>query len=350
MSDLPELLAPAGDLFKLQLAIEYGADAVYVGAAGFSMRTDEASFCIDELQRAVELTHHYGKKIYVAANTLLLQKDLGPFERWIDDSRHIPFDAIILADPGAVSFVKKQRADLPIHISTQMSTANSSAARFWKDAGASRVILARECPLVDAAEIVQNSNIEVEVFVHGAMCVAISGRCLLSAHLCGQSASQGQCKQSCRWEWQLVEKKRPGQVIPVFEDGEKTFFLGSTDLCLIGQIPSLVRSSVKSLKIEGRMKSAYYVAATTRIYRAALDAYANDPEKYCVNQMWIEELDAISHRSYAEGFASGYPAEQPQLLQTPSGTVGSCETVGYVTDLGDGFCTIEVKNPFGIGE
>ena len=350
MNVLPELLAPAGDLFKLQLAFEYGADAVYVGAAGFSMRPDSASLPIDDLERAVELAQGYGKKIYVALNTLLFQNDLALVENWIANTRHIAFDALILADPGAFSLVKELRKDLPIHISTQLSTANSSAAKFWKNAGASRVILARECTLADAETIAQKTEIEVEVFIHGAMCVAIAGRCLLSAHLCGQSASQGQCKHSCRWEWQLVEKKRPGLMIPVFQDGQQTILLGSTDLCLIRQIPALVKSRVTALKIEGRMKSAYHVAVTTRLYRAALDAYAADPENYCVNPLWIEELDALSHRPYAEGFASGYPADHPQSLQTFNHPVSTCEIVGYVRDHCDDVCTIEVKNPFMMGE
>jgi putative protease len=350
MEILPELLSPAGDLFKLQLALEYGADAVYVGAAGLSMRPDNASFNIDELHRAVELTHGYGKKIYVGINTILFQNDLSLLEQWIENTKHISFNALILADPGALTLVKTLRPDVEIHLSTQMSTSNTLAANFWKEVGVKRVILSRECSLSDIKLIAQESNIEVETFIHGAMCVAISGRCLLSAHLCGNSASKGECKQTCRWEWQLVEEKRPGQTIPVFQVGKKTIFLGSTDLCLIRHIPALVKSRVRALKIEGRMKSAYYVAAVTRIYRAALNTYASAPEKYCVEPWWIEELEAISHRPYAEGFADGYPSDQPQSLQTFNHPISTCETVGYLKGRHHGFYAIEVKNPFAVGD
>ncbi|MDP8218346.1 MAG: U32 family peptidase C-terminal domain-containing protein [Candidatus Theseobacter exili] len=347
---LPELLMPAGSLSKLRVALAYGADAVFVGASGLSMRPDEASFTTNELKEAVEYTHSHRKKIYVGINTLMFQEDLAELEQWLIETKTILFDAVIVSDTGAFSLVKKLRPELKIHISTQMSTANSLAADFWKKAGASRVVLARECTLENAKEISRKSGLEVEIFVHGAMCVAISGRCLLSAHLCGQSGSKGKCKHTCRWEWQLVEQKRPGEVFSAFETGRETIFLGSKDLCLIEHIPQIVKKRIRSIKIEGRMKSEYYVATIARVYRAALDIYAKDPEKYKTNQIWLDELNAVSHRPYSTGFAFGYPSDQPQTLQAHSSATTTCETLGYVKSIIEEKHEISIKNPFAIGE
>ncbi|MBW2736324.1 MAG: U32 family peptidase, partial [Deltaproteobacteria bacterium] len=240
---IPELLLPAGSLSRLEMALNYGADAVYVGASGLSMRPDQVAFGVSELAEAVERTHAAGKRIYAAAN-VLLNEGAGPatlpaFSRWLHDTRDIPLDAVIVADLGALALAREMRPELEIHISTQLGTANHRSATVLAELGAKRVILARECSLDEAAEIVRQAPIEVEVFVHGAMCVAVSGRCLLSAHLTGKSGNKGECKHSCRWEWQLVEKKRPGEAFPIFESGGQTIMLGSKDLCLIEHLGSL---------------------------------------------------------------------------------------------------------------
>lgn len=347
---LPELLAPAGSLAKVRVALAYGADAVYVGAAGMSMRPDSASLDVDDLRTATAAAHAAGKRLYVAVNTMLFEDDLPPLAEWLTATADIPFDAVIVSDPGAFDRVAHRRPDTRLHISTQAGVANSHAAAFWQRVGAARVVLARECSLAQAREIATVSGIETEIFVHGAMCVAISGRCLLSAHLCGHSASRGNCKHSCRWEWQLVEQKRPGDAIPVFETGRETVLLGSTDLCLIDHIPELVNSGVRSLKIEGRMKSEHYVAAVTRTYRAALDAFAASPETYIPNPAWAAELNAISHRPYATGFAFGYPDHTPASLQTHNRPVSSNELVGVVATSDARTTRIDVRNPFRPGD
>ena len=347
---IPELLVPAGNVSKLKMALRYGADAVYVGASGLSMRPDQVAFGIAELAEAVELTHAAGKRLYVAINNLMFDDDLEVLKTWLIESAAIEVDAVIVSDLGAISLVKEFRPELEIHISTQMSVANARAARFVKEMGANRVVLARECSLAEAAVIAKAGEIEVELFVHGAMCMAVSGRCLISSHLCGSSASKGQCKQSCRWEWQLVEQKRPGEGIPIFEAGNQTIFLGSKDLCMVEHIPELVASGTHSLKIEGRMKSEYYVATVARVYRQALDAYAADPGGYRVDPHWLSELDAVSHRPYSTGFAFGYPENDPKELQTHNSPVSTCTLVGYVRSQEDGQHQIEVKNPFRPGD
>jgi len=346
---IPELLMPAGNLSKLRMALAYGADSVYVGAAGLSMRPDEASFNVEDLALAVQITHEQGKRIYAGINTLMFGTDIDLLEEWITATMDIPLDAVIVSDVGAISLVKSMRPDLAIHISTQLSTTNTHAAEFWKNIGASRIVLARECSLSQVQEIAETSSAEIEIFVHGAMCMAISGRCLLSAYLCGHSGSQGDCKHSCRWEWQLVEAKRPDEAIPVFETGHETVFLGSTDLCLIEHIPAIVESKVTSLKVEGRMKSEYFVAAVARVYREALDRYAANPGSYETDPVWMEELQAVSHRPYATGFAFGNPSDL-KSIQTQNRTVTTCDILALVQGRHENLIRLAVRNPFSTGE
>jgi len=341
----------AGNLSKLRVALAYGADAIYVGAAGFSMRPDEASFGIDDLTEATRLCHQHGKPIYVGVNSLLFPGDVDTLRDWIDATKSIPFDAIIVADPGALTLIRQQRPEVEVHISTQLSTANSLAAEFWARAGASRVVLARECTIADAKQISREAGVGVEIFVHGAMCVAISGRCLLSAFFAGRNASQGNCKHSCRWEWGLVETHRPDEVTPIIETEKETVFLGSKDLCLLEHLPLLMGGEISSLKVEGRMKGEYYVAVVTRVYRAAIDAYLADPQGYHPDPKWMEELETITHQPYCTGFAFGYPTDQPESLQTPGRTAGTYNVVGVVEKTTpDGALQIMVKRPFAAGE
>lgn len=347
---VPELLLPAGSLSKLEAALAYGADAIYVGAAGLSMRPDEASMDVETLRVAIRRAHACGKRLYVGINSMMMVSDLPVLAAWLDRTQHLPFDAVIVSDAGAFSMVRQMRPSLPVHVSTQAGVANAESARFWCRAGASRVILARECSLADTAAVVREGGIEVEIFVHGAMCMAISGRCLLSAYLCGQSGSQGNCKHACRWEWQLVEQKRPGETFPVFETAKETIFLGSADMCLIDHIPAVVDTGVASIKIEGRMKSEHYVAAVTRVYRAALDRYAEDPAGYEPEPWWQDELDAVSHRPYCTGFAFGYPDSGAATLQTHNRPVSTMEIVAVVRDAHEDGFDLDVRNAFDSGD
>lgn len=347
---LPELLIPAGDMSKLRMAIAYGADAVYVGASGFSMRPDGVSFSPEMLREALALLHSHGKKLYVAINSMLFDEDLTMLRKWLHETKSLAFDALIVSDAGAFNLIQEIRPEVKIHISTQMSTANTQAARFWRNAGAERIVLARECTLAQAKTIAEESGIQVEVFVHGAMCVAVSGRCLLSAYFCGKSGSRGVCKQSCRWEWQLVEQKRPEETVPVFETERETIFLGSKDLCLIEHIPLLVQSGVSSLKVEGRMKNEFYVASVARAYRDALDNYAKNPDAYAFKPDWQNDLEAISHRPYSTGFAFGYPGDEPDTLQTHNKYMASALTQGFVEAAEAAWHNVSVKNPFSLGD
>lgn len=343
---LPELLAPAGTLRKMQVAYEYGADAVYAGAAGFSMRPDGAALDLDDLARAVEMKNKFGRKLYIALNVMTFNDELDSLAQWLEAVRDLGIDGFIVGDAGVFALAKEICPDVELHISTQMGVANWRAAKFWRDCGASRVVLARECELAMAGEIAEKADVEVETFVHGAMCVAVSGRCLLSAYMTGHSGSRGKCKHACRWNYRLVEEQRPNEYIPVVETGRETILLGSKDLCLIEHIPEIVRSGVCSLKIEGRMKSEYYVATVVRAYRAALDAYAANPENYCFDLSLINELHAVSHRAFSTGFAFGYPGNTPEDLQTENGYVMTHEFCGYTLENGNVF----IKNPFRPGE
>jgi putative protease len=347
---LPELLVPAGSISKLRVALAYGADAVYVGACGFSMRPDEASMTVDQLRGAVDYTHELRKRIYVAVNIMMFDDDIARFRQWLKDSADIAIDAMIVGDAGALASVCELRPSMPVHISTQMSTANAAAATAWCDAGASRIVLARECGFEQIRQIASGTEIEVETFVHGAMCMAISGRCLISATLCGKSASRGVCKHSCRWEWNLVEESRPGQSFPVQETDHGTVLLGSSDLCLLQHLPELVSSGVAALKIEGRMKGEHYIATVTRVYRAALDKYASDPDGFSVDPEWLAELEAVSHRPYSTGFAFGYSADRPESLQAENVVLSSCALVGFVKERSGNSHTVIAKNPFEVGE
>lgn len=339
---LPELLAPAGNMNKLRVALAYGADAVYTGAAGFSLRPDSAALTLPELREAVDIVHTAGKKLYIALNIMLFNHELAAVERWLCQAAELNPDGLILGDAGILSIARRVAPQVPLHISTQMAVANYESAAFWGTIGAKRVILARECDLQMAAEIAKKCGVEIEIFVHGAMCMAVSGRCLLSAYLTGHSGSRGECKHACRWEYQLVEESRPGQTIPVFETGRETIFLGSRDLCLLEHIPALCASGVTSLKIEGRMKSEYYLATAVRSYRAALDAYAADPIGYSANPQWMGDICSASHRPFCTGFAFGYPHEDPAQAQCGNEYTYTHEYCGYLTDNG----CLMVKNPF----
>ena len=345
----PELLAPAGDLEKLQTALDYGADAVYAGGEQFGLRAPAGNFTLQDLGRAREITSTRGKRLYLTLNAYLRPGEIESLCDYLEALRPLELDAYIISDPGVLAEVRRLDPERPIHLSTQANTTNASAARFWQQAGVSRVNLARELTLEEIGEIRAGSDVELEVFVHGALCVAYSGRCLISAALTGRSANQGACAQPCRWKYGLMEETRPGEYFPVEEDGRGTYLMNSRDLCLVEYLPELLAAGVRSLKIEGRMKSCYYVAAVTRVYRAALDAWLEDPATWRFDPLWGEELDKVSHRPYGTGFLFG--GDDPQIHRRDSRYVRLYDFVGVVQSVApDGTGVVAGRNRFFPGD
>jgi putative protease len=311
----PELLIPAGNLEKLRTAVLYGADAVYVGVAGLSLRAAQAEFSLDELRTGVIEAHRGGVKVYAALNTFARNSDFPKIELAVETILEAGIDAVILSDPGILRAVRRISKELPIHLSTQANTTNTEAVKFWQEHGVSRIVPARELNLAEVAAIAREApGMELEVFVHGAMCVAYSGRCLLSAHRNRRSSNRGDCTQPCRWEYRIAESTRPDDPIILEQDQRYTYLLNSKDLCMIRHIPQIMRAGVASLKVEGRMKSVYYVAAVTRVYRQAIDAWLENPEGCWFNPEWTAELEKTSYRGYTTGF---YFSEEKVAELTP---------------------------------
>lgn len=329
----PELLAPGGSLEKLKVAIDYGADAVYIGGEAFSLRVAAENFSLDEIKEGLEYAHSRGKKVYLTANILPHNDDIAKFEEFITEMRPLGFDAVLIADPGLFEMVQELAPELPIHISTQANNVNYRSARFWHKHGAKRVVLAREMSFKEIEEIRANipEDLELEAFVHGAMCISYSGRCLMSNYLTNRDANQGHCSHPCRWKYSLVEEKRPGEYMDVFENDRGTFIFNSKDLCMIEHIPELVKSGISSLKIEGRVKTSYYVATVIGAYRREIDRYFADPDGYKFNPEEMEELCKVSHRPYTTGFYYHKPDSQSQVY-TSSSYIREYDLVGIVTD------------------
>ncbi len=299
----PELLMPAGNLEKLRTAILYGADAVYLGVAGFSLRAQKAEFSLSELEMAVAEAHQAGVRVYVAVNILASNDDLEKLPSIAEHLQRIKVDGVIISDPGVLMIFRELAPEIPVHLSTQANTTNLKAVRFWQQQGVQRVVPARELNLTELAGIANAvPEVEVEAFIHGAMCVAYSGRCFLSTLRTGRSSNQGECTQPCRWEYRLQESARPEEPLILEDDGRFSYLLSSKDLCMIEYLPELIKAGVASFKIEGRMKSAYYVAAVTRAYRWAIDSYLADPEGYTCQAVWLEELRKASYRGFTTGF------------------------------------------------
>ncbi|MCL6589879.1 MAG: U32 family peptidase [Firmicutes bacterium] len=300
---LPELLIPAGNLEKLHTALLYGADAVYVGVEGLSLRGGQAEMNPGQLSAGVKAAHQKGVKVYAALNVFARNHDLELAEKAIPQLREMEIDALILSDPGFLALVKRIAPEMNIHLSTQANVTNIAAARFWLKQGVRRINLARELNLAEIRAITAAvPEMEFEIFIHGAMCMAYSGRCFLSALRTGRSSNHGECTHPCRWEYQFHESTRPGQPFILEEDGRYSYLLSSKDLCLIEHLPEILNAGVAGLKVEGRMKSAYYVAVVTRTYRAALEAFRKDPAGYQCAPEWLEELKKISNRGYTTGF------------------------------------------------
>ncbi|HHV72181.1 MAG TPA: U32 family peptidase [Clostridia bacterium] len=328
----PELLAPAGDLEKLKMAVLYGADAVYMGGTKYGLRAFANNFNLGQMEEGINFAHQHGVKVYVTVNIIPHNEDLVDLPNYLKLLSKLRVDAIIVSDPGVIRIAKETVPDLPLHLSTQANCTNWAAAKFWADQGISRIILARELSLKEIKEIRSKlPDIQLETFVHGAMCISYSGRCLLSNYLAGRDANRGECAQACRWNYRLMEEKRPGEYLPVFEDERGTYIFNSKDLNMLEYIPQLVRAGINSFKIEGRMKSVYYVATVVRAYRQCLDAYFNDPDNYKPDPELIEELNKVSHREYFTGFFFGKPGSEGQIYQTSS-YIRSHDFVGLVKE------------------
>lgn len=350
--DKPEILAPAGDLEKLKMAVRYGADAVYLAGRQFGMRAFAGNFELEEMHSGVAFAHNHGAKAYVTVNIFAGNDDVRQLPPYLKALADVGVDALIVADPGVFALAREVVPHIPLHISTQANTTNWKSARFWQDAGARRVVLAREVTLPDISEIRARTDLELEVFVHGAMCWAYSGRCYLSHHLEGRSGNRGECAQACRWKYSLMEEKHPGEYMPVYEDERGTYILNARDLCLLNHLPDLLSAGVNSFKIEGRMKSVYYVATVTRAYRRALDAALAEPDSYEDNtERWHEELHKISHRPYSTGFLLGNPGKEGQEYHSTQ-QVASHEFVGVVQsyDSQSRRAVVEMRNRFAQGE
>ena len=314
----PELLSPAGNYEKMTAALEYGADAVYLAGRAFGMRSAADNFSVEELYAAVDDAHARGKKVYLTVNTMPHEDEYPALREYLTSLRGCAIDAMIIADLGTIATVREILPETEIHISTQASIVSSAVARAYAALGAKRVVLARELTLNEIRAIREHldSAIELEVFIHGSMCVSYSGRCLLANALNGRDGNRGTCTQPCRWNYTLIEEKRPDSRIPIEETNLGTFIMSSKDLCMIEHIPELCESGIASLKIEGRMKSAYYTAVVTNAYRMAIDAYCADPTGYRFDPRWLEELESVSHREYGTGFFFSKPMEDPALVST----------------------------------
>lgn len=341
----PELLAPAGSLEKLKTAINFGADAVYLGGSKLNLRAFADNFTDEELKEGVEYAHERGKKVFVTINVFPHNEDLEGLEEYLINLYNLGVDAIIVSDPGIIMTAKEVVPELEIHLSTQANNVNWKSAIFWHKQGVKRIVLARELSLNEIKELKEKipESCEIEAFVHGSMCMAYSGRCVISNYMTGRDSNRGQCAQPCRYKYYLVEEKRPGEYFPVVEDEKGAYILNSKDLCMIEHIPELVRSGINSFKIEGRMKSAYYVAAIVKSYRQAIDAYFENPEEYSFQKQWLDNLSKVSHRQYFTGFYFGDPNKQ---TYETSAYIRDYDIVGIVKEYNNatGVAKIEQRN------
>ena len=350
MKKRPELLAPAGTMEKLQMALAYGADAAYLGGAQFGLRAFGGNFTNEEIRAAVQLAHAAGKKIYVTVNVFPHNDDLVSLPDYLRFLAEAGADAVLVADLGVFMLAREAAPALPVHISTQANNVNWRTVRAWQELGAERVVLARELSREEICEIRRHTSVELELFVHGAMCISYSGRCLLSSYFTGRDANRGGCAQSCRWKYALVEASRPGEYYPVEEDERGTYIMNSKDLCLLPYLDEIVAAGIDSLKIEGRMKSVHYVASVVKAYRMALDAcLAGD--SYEVQEAWMTELGKVSHRAYTTGFFLAKTTEADQIYGSSSYEQTS-DFVGLVRsyDAENRLATVEQRNNMKLGQ
>ena len=349
----PELLIPAGSPEVLKTAVLYGADAVYLGGEAFGLRAKAKNFSMEEIREGIAFAHERGVRVYITANILAHNEDLEGVEAYFHELKAFPPDALIISDPGVFALARRILPEMDIHISTQANNTNYGTYQFWWNLGAKRVVSARELTLEEIREIRRHipEEMEIESFIHGAMCISYSGRCLLSNYFVGRDANQGSCTHPCRWKYAVMEESRPGEYMPVEENARGTFIFSSRDLCMIEHIPELIESGIDSFKIEGRMKTALYVAAVARTYRKAIDDYLESEALYQKNLPWYkEEIGKCTCREFSTGFYFGKPSENGQIYQS-STYIKNYTYLGTVEAVDEqGRCRIEQKNKFTVGE
>ncbi|MCI8975996.1 MAG: U32 family peptidase [Lachnospiraceae bacterium] len=349
----PELLIPASSLEVLKTAVLFGADAVYIGGEAFGLRAKAKNFSHEDMKEGIAFAHARNVRVHVTANILAHNGDLAGAEKYFEELRELSPDALIIADPGMFMLAKRICPEIDIHISTQANNTNYMTYRFWHELGAKRVVCARELSLKEIREIRENipADMEMESFIHGSMCISYSGRCLLSSFLAGRDANQGACTHPCRWKYAVMEESRPGEYFPVYENERGTYIFNSKDLCMIGHIPELIAAGIDSFKIEGRMKTALYVAAVARTYRRAIDDYLESEEKYRANMDWYKEEIAKSvHRQFTTGFYFGKPDENMQIYNS-STYVNEYVYLGIIEEVSkERGARIEQKNKFCTGD
>ena len=354
----PELLAPAGNLEKLKFAVLYGADAVYIGGQKFGLRAKAGNFSLEDMREGVLFAHERGAKVYVAANIIAHNEDFAEMGAYFRTLHEIGIDAVIVADPAIIEVCKQAAPDLEIHLSTQASATNWQTVKFWEEEGIPRVVLAREVSLEEIREIKKGVHTEIEVFIHGSMCISYSGRCVLSNHMTDRDANRGGCAQSCRWKYELYEEdleevqhQEGSKLQPLFAEGDEAFTMSSKDLCMIEHIPSLIEAGVESLKIEGRMKSVHYIATVVNAYRRVIDAFCEDPAGFSFREEWKKEIEKAANRPLTTGFYFYTPAEDDQIFGMPP-KMASYEFAGLVLDYDPGtqMATVEQRTHFRVGQ
>ncbi len=349
----PELLIPASSLEVLKTAVNYGADAVYIGGEAFSLRAKARNFSKEDMIAGVKYAHDHGVHVHVTANILAHNYDLKGAEEYFHELKEIGPDALIIADPGMFMMARRICPEIDIHVSTQANNTNYETYKFWHNLGAKRVVAARELSLAEIKEIRANipDDLEIESFIHGAMCISYSGRCLLSNYFTGRDANHGACTHPCRWKYAVVEESRPGEYLPVYENERGTFIFNSKDLCMIEHIPELIDAGINSFKIEGRMKTALYVATVARTYRKAIDDYLESEEKYRANMPWYQdEIARCTYRQFTTGFYFGKPSDESQIYDSNT-YVNEYTYLGIVDSINDkGLARLEQRNKFSVGE
>ena len=349
----PELLIPASSLEVLKIAVIYGADAVYIGGEAFGLRAKAKNFSMEEIKEGIAFAHAHDVKVYITANILAHNGDLDGVREYFAELREIKPDALIISDPGVYMIAKEVCPEIERHISTQANNTNYGTYRFWYEQGAKRVVSARELSLAEIKEIRANipDDLEIETFIHGAMCISYSGRCLLSNYFTGRDANQGACTHPWRWKYAVVEEKRPGEYLPVYENERGTYIFNSKDLCMIEHIPELMESGIDSFKIEGRMKTALYVATVARTYRRAIDDYKQSPELYREHMAWYQEqISNCTYRQFTTGFFFGKPSDEAQIYDNNT-YVKEYTYLGIVGERNEeGLYRIEQRNKFSVGE
>ena len=349
----PELLIPASSLEVLKTAVMFGADAVYIGGDAFGLRAKAKNFSPEEMKEGIEFAHAHGVKVHVTVNILAHNYDLDGVEKYLYELKDLKPDALIIADPGIFMKARRICPEIDIHVSTQANNTNYETYNFWHDLGAKRVVAARELSLNEIKEITSKipDDLEMECFIHGAMCISYSGRCLLSNYFTGRDANKGACTHPCRWKYAVVEEKRPGEYLPVYENDRGTYIFNSKDLCMIEHIPELVDAGVDSCKIEGRMKTALYVATVARTYRKAIDDYFESEEKYRANMSWyLDQISRCTYRQFTTGFYFGKPSEEAQIYDNNT-YVNEYIYLGIVDELDSrGYAKFEQRNKFSVGD